>query len=207
MDTPASAVGPARLDTATRQAEIVSAALRLAQETSPGAITTGDLAAAVGLSQGALFRHFPSKEAVWLATMGWVREQLMCRLEQVASRASTPTEALHAVFEAHVGFVATHPGVPRVIFHELQKKADSPLKRQVRQLMEAYRQLLLSLLGAAVERGDLRPDLDRPAAATLFIGIVQGLVMQAMLTGRRTGMSTEATRVFQIYLRGIEARP
>jgi hypothetical protein len=93
--------------------------------------------------------------------------------------------------------------VPRVIFHELQQPVDSPLKQRVRSLMQAYRQLLLRLLQAAVQRGDVPADLDTPAAATLFLGIVQGLVMQSMLSGQMTPMRAEAPRVFHLYLSGI----
>jgi TetR/AcrR family transcriptional regulator len=192
-----------RLPTEARQAEIVAAALRLAQESSPAAITTTDLANAVGLSQGALFKHFPSKEAVWLAAMAWVAEHLLRSLHVAAQQASSPLAALRNVFDAHVNFVVTYPGVPRVIFHELQQAVDSPLKQQVRGLMQGYRQLLLGLLESAVQRGDATPDLDAPAAATLFVGIVQGLVMQSMLSGQISSIHTEAPRVFQLYLCGI----
>lgn len=192
-----------RLPTKTRQAEIVAAALRLAQESSPAAITTSDLASAVGLSQGALFKHFPSKEAIWLAAMAWVAEHLLRSLNEAAQQASTPIDALRSVFDAHVEFVVTCPGVPRVIFHELQQAMDSPLKQQVRGLMQGYRQLLLRLLKSAMQRGDVAPDLDAPAAATLFVGIVQGLVMQSMLNGHISTMRAEAPRVFDLYLRGI----
>jgi AcrR family transcriptional regulator len=193
----------ARLPTETRQAEIVAAALGLAQNVSPAAITTTDLAKAVGLSQGALFKHFPSKDAVWLAAMTWVAEHLLRTLNDAAQQASTPLEALRRVFDAHVDFVVTHPGVPRVIFHELQQTQDSPLKQQVRGLMQAYRQLLVRLLKAAVARGDAPADLDESAAAILFVGIVQGLVMQSMLSGQISNMRLEAPRVFNLYLCGI----
>lgn len=192
-----------RLPTKTRQAEIVAAALRLAQESSPAAITTTDLASAVGLSQGALFKHFSSKEAIWLAAMAWVAEHLLRSLNEAAQQASTPIDALRSVFDAHVEFVVTYPGVPRVIFHELQQAMDSPLKQQVRDLMQGYRQLLLRLLKSAVQRGDAAPDLNAPAAATLFVGIVQGLVMQSMLNGQISSMRAEAPRVFYLYLCGI----
>jgi AcrR family transcriptional regulator len=192
-----------RLPTQARQVEIAAAALHLAQSRSPALITTSDLAEAIGLSQGALFKHFASKEAVWLAVMAWVTEHLLRSLNQAAQQASTPLEALQGVFEAHVDFVVTHPGVPRVIFHELQQPVDSPLKQRVRSLMQAYRQLLLRLLQAAVQRGDVPADLDTPAAATLFLGIVQGLVMQSMLSGQMTPMRAEAPRVFHLYLSGI----
>lgn len=192
-----------RLPTESRQAEIVSAALRLTQDSSPASITTTDLACAVGVSQGALFKHFSSKEAIWLAVMAWVTEHLLRSLHAAAEQAPTPIEALRRVFDAHVRFVVAHPGVPRVIFHELQQPEDSPLKQQVRSLMQGYRHQLLGLLGATVQRGDAAPDLDVSAAATLFMGIVQGLVMQSMLSGQIANMPTQATNVFDLYLRGI----
>ncbi len=195
-----------RFPTETRQAEIVAAALRLAQDRGPAAITTTDLASALGLSQGALFKHFPSKDAVWLAVVTWVADNLLRSLNAAAEQAPTPLAALRNVFEAHVDFVSTYPGVPRVIFHELQKPQDSPLKHQVRRLMQDYRNLLLRLLNSAVQRCDAASDLDAPAAATLFVGIVQGLVMQCMLSGQIEAMRAEAPRIFRLYLQGIGAK-
>lgn len=194
-----------RLATASRQAEIIAAALRLAQERSPALITTTDIAQAVGVSQGALFKHFDSKDAIWLAAMEWVREHLLHEIQAAAAASAEPLEALRKVFEAHVNFVAVHPGVPRMIFHELQQPADSPLKESVRSLMKSYRQLLLTLLKQATQAGLLAPGLDAPAAATMFVGIMQGLVMQSMLSGHVSTLRAEAPRVFELYLRGIRA--
>ncbi len=196
-----------RMPTQARQAEIVATALRLVQDGSPAMITTSDLANAMGLSQGALFKHFPSKEAMWLAVMAWVTERLLHTLNNAAKTAKTPTEALRSVFEAHVEFVITHPGVPRVIFHELQQAHDSPLKQQVRGLMQGYQALLVGLLTDAVQAGAAASDLDVSAAATQFIGIVQGLVMQSMLNEQVASMRAQAPRVFTLYLRGIGATP
>ncbi len=199
--------GLPRLPTDLRQAEIVKAALRLASQTGPSLITTTDLAAAVGVSQGAIFKHFPSKDAIWLATMGWVREQLMSTLEAAASASASPMAALDAVFKAHIGFVLAHPGVPRLIFSELQRAADSPIKQEVRSLLKAYRKLLRRLLDALESRGEVSPETDLDAAATLFVGSVQGLVMQSMVAGNAASMRTQADLVFAIYRRGICEAP
>lgn len=194
-----------RLPTEARQAEIVAVALRLAQDRSPASITTNDLAQAMGLSQGALFKHFPTKDAIWLAVMVWVTDHLLRALNDAAERSRSPLDALRCVFDAHVDFVVTHPGVPQVIFHELQQSQDSAVKQQVRGLMQGYRQLLLRLLGGAVSRGDADVGLDTAAAATLLIGIVQGLVMQSMLSDQIASMREYAPRVFDLYLRSIRA--
>lgn len=194
-----------RMPTETRQAEIVATALRLAQDGNPALITTTDLASAMGLSQGALFKHFPSKDAIWLAVMSWVAEHLLLTLNDAASSAKSPLEALRAVFLAHVAFVVEQPGVPRVIFQELQHPEDTPLKARVRALMQAYRMLITGLLQQAQAAGQLAAGTDLPAAAVLFIGSVQGLVMQSMLGGQVGTMRALAPPVFDLYQQAIAA--
>jgi len=196
-----------RLSTETRQAEIIAAVLRLAAERSPALITTGDIAKAVSLTQGAVFRHFPTKDAIWLAVIDWVERNLLISLESAAQNAATPLASLQAVFMAHISFVKQHPGVPRLIFNELQKPDDSPVKISVRRILEAYRQLLARLLGAAEMDGQTDPGIDQAAAGMLFIGTVQGLVMQSMLAGDTMQMEAVAERVFMLYLDAIRRAP
>ena len=199
-------VTPVRLPTEIRRAEIVAAVLRLAATRSPAAITTGDMAAELGFSQGAVFRHFPAKDAIWMAVLDWVDAELIAALDAAAQQGATPLEGLERVFMAHIRFVVASPGVPRIIFHELQHPDDTPLKQRVRALLGRYRQILARLLDAAADRGLLLAGLDRQAAATLFIGTIQGLVMQSMLAADASAIEDDARRVVALYLRAIEER-
>lgn len=207
MDTPLKRPKQA---TEARQASLVEAALLLASQRSPADITTADLAQAVGITQGAVFRHFSSKEAIWVAVLDWTADALMARLQAAAAIANaagpshaTPLTALRAAFMAHVDFVMEHPGVPRVIFQELQHAQDSALKARVRTLMQRYRALVTGLLEQSHAHKLLTSTVDLNAAAVLFMGSVQGLVMQAMLSGQVPAMGALAPEVFAIYLRGI----
>lgn len=192
-----------RLPTEARRAEIVAAVLRLAAERSPAEITTGDIANALNLTQGAVFKHFPTKEAIWLSVLDWVEENLLAALEQAGQDSATPLEGLQQVFMTHVQFVIRHPGVPRIIFNDLQRPDDTPLKQRVRRLLGGYRQILARLLAQAEQQRTIAGGLDLGAAAALFIGTMQGLVMQAMLAGGAGQMDDQARRVFALYLRAI----
>lgn len=192
-----------KMPTEQRQASLVQAAVRLAAERSPAEVTTTDLAQAVGITQGAVFRHFANKEAVWLAVLEWATEQLLGELQAAAQAAPHPLAALQAVFKAHVDFVIRHPGVPRLIFQELQHAGDTPLKAQVRGLMQRYRALVIGLLEQARGQGQLLPQADLDAATVLFMGAVQGLVMQALVSGQVAGMALLAPRVFRHFLYGF----
>lgn len=204
-----SAAQAPRQTTDVRQASLVEAALRLAAQRSPADITTGDLAAAVGITQGAVFRHFSSKDAIWLAVMAWVTEQLMGRLQAAAQARSGDTTAIHPlaalqdVFIAHVDFVIAHPGVPRLVFQELQHAQESALKAAVQNLMQQYRALVMGLLHQAQAQGLLHSHTDVPSAALLFLGSVQGLVMQSLLSGQVQAIAQQAPGVFAIFIRGI----
>ena len=197
---------PRPLPADERRAATVEAVVELAAEQNPGDITTAAIAQRMGLTQGALFRHFPSKDAILESVMGWVSERLLGQLDAAAASAATPLAALEAMFMAHVGFVAARPGVPKILFGELQRTGDTAAKRGARALLDGYRVRVMGLVERGKTEGSLPADLDTEAAAMLFVGTIQGLVMQAMIAGDFAAMRTMAGRVFGIYLKGIGAR-
>ena len=87
------------------------------------------------------------------------------------------------MFMAHVKFIREFPGVPRLVFAELQQPDSSPVRQRVQQIMRRYRQMLAEILGKAKAARLIGSDVDVQAAAALFLGAIQGLVMQSMLGG------------------------
>lgn len=194
---------PKHLPADQRRTATVEAVVRLAAEQNPSDITTAAIAQHMGLTQGALFRHFPNKETILQAVMSWVTERLLARVDDAAGTAASPLAALEAVFMTHIDFVSKHPGVPRMIFGELQRPAGSLPRRMVQALIHHYGERLRRLLETGKVQGELDAHLDVDAAAVLFIGTIQGLVMQSLLAGDVAGIRRDAPRVFAIYRRGI----
>lgn len=197
---------PRHLPAAERRAVTVEAVVALAAEQNPGDITTAAIAERMQVTQGALFRHFASKDEIWGAVMEWVAERLLARVDRAAATAAEPVAALEAMFLAHVDFVARHPGVPRILFGELQRAEPTPAKRMVQTVVARYRERLIALLEQGKATGALASDLDCAAAATLFIGSIQGLVMSSMLAGDVGRVRRDAPAAFAILRRGLGAR-
>ena len=196
---------PKHLPADERRAVTVESVVKLAGSQNPSEITTAAIAKHMNLTQGALFRHFPSKEAIWQAAMAWVAERLLARIDHAAQGIESPLVAMEAMFMSHVEFVVEHPGVPRRMFDELQRAELTPAKRMVQTLIQHYGERLQYLIKRGKASGELSSTLDNEAAATLFIGTVQGLVMQSLLAGDVKRMRRDAPRVFAIYRRGIES--
>ena len=188
-----------------RRAVTVEAVIALAGKQNPSDITTAAIAQQMGLTQGALFRHFPSKDAILLAVMEWVAERLLGRVDKAIESAPSPLAALEAAFMAHIDFVVKHPGVPRMLFGELQHADVSPAKLMVRTMIRGYSSRLQRLIEDGKAQGELAADLDVEAATTLFIGSIQGLVMQSLIAGSAKAIRANAPGVFAIFRRGIRS--
>jgi AcrR family transcriptional regulator len=195
-----------RMPTDERRREIVTTVLALARERGPDAITTQAIADRIGVTQGAVFRHFPDKEAIWLAVFAWMRESLGAVFAAAMEKGGTPLAKIEQAFLAHVAFIAANPGVPRVMFHELQYPGDSPVRAEVRTMITAYRKRLALLFTEAKAAGELPAGLDTSLAPVLFIGAVQGLVIQSALAGDEAGMLKGARRLFPLLLHGYRGR-
>ncbi|KPU84330.1 TetR family transcriptional regulator [Marinosulfonomonas sp. PRT-SC04] len=195
-----------KLPAKERRIVTVEAVIELAAVLNPADITTAAIAKQMNLTQGALFRHFPTKEALWLEVIAWVSEQLLAKIDCAAQGVESPIEALQAMFFSHIDFVADHPGAPRMLLSELQCAEQTPAKQIAQTMFQGYGARLHRHLERGKARGEISLDLDSKAAATLFIGTIQGLFIQYLIMGDIEQIRNDAPRVFAIYRRGIERR-
>lgn len=190
-----------------RRLVTVEALIELAAEQNPNDITTAAIAHRMGLTQGALFRHFPNKASILQAVLEWVTERLLSKLEKATLGVPSPIAALEAMFLAHAEFVADHPGVPRILFGELQRAEKTASKHLVQTLIKQYGKRLHQLIEEGKNNGELDAQLDTEAATLLFIGTIQGLVMQSLLAGDPDFIRRNAPGVFAVYCCGIRRKP
>lgn len=195
------------LSSGERRERTVETVIKLSSRADPATITTEKIASHMRVTQGALFRHFPNKEAIWEEVVAWVARRIADRVIAAAEEIEDPLKALEAMFLTHAEFIARHPGVPRVLIGQLQHSQSTPAKRMVRSMLEDYRQRIAALLQQAQEAQVLRPEVSIEAAAIQFIGILQGLVLQSLIAGDVPQIAGQAPAAFDIYLNGIRAEP
>ena len=84
---------PKHLPADERRAATVETVVKLAAEQNPSDITTTAIAQRMGLTQGALFRHFPTKDSILEAVMAWVAERLLARVDEAMQNAASADDA------------------------------------------------------------------------------------------------------------------
>lgn len=191
-----------------RRSIIIQTVLELASEQNPSKITTAAIAERMGLTQGSLFRHFPSKEAVFLAVMEWVSAQLLARIEAIDNdNGSASLAALKKIFMTHAKFITEYPGIPRILFSELQGNEESEVKNIIQATFGAYKKHLFFHFEQGKSSGEITTDLDNETAAMVFLGVIQGLVVQSLVNGNAEYIHKSASKTFELYQRGIARQP
>lgn len=196
----------ARLPAQERRAVTVEAVIALAASKNPNDITTADIARQMNLTQGSLFRHFATKDAIWQSVMEWVADRLLARIDSAARGIESPLQALRAMFLTHVEFVVEHPGVPRMMFGQLQNAGSTPAKRMAQTLIQRYAERIAARLEQGKASGEITQEVDTNASAVLFVGMLQGLVMQSLLSGDIARMRQDAPGVFAVFERALRGR-
>ncbi len=186
-----------------RREQTVRTVIDLCARQDPATLTTSEVADRMKVTQGALFRHFPNKEAIWEAVAKWTAGRVLDRLERAAVGASDPLEALKAMFNAHVAFIVEHPGVPRIMMGQFQHDRETPARRIIRGVLIEYRNRVAETLEQARRQGKLRSDLDIDAAAVQFLGTIQGLIVQALVAGDMAQLARLAPRTLDLYINGL----
>ncbi|GGY78518.1 TetR/AcrR family transcriptional regulator [Marinobacter zhanjiangensis] len=207
MASPLDPIKRSYKSTEQRQSAIIEAVVHLCAEQDPSTLTTARIASEVGLSQGALFKHFPNKNSLWESVAEWVSGQLTERVFSVAGQHERADEALEAMFLAHIGFIVRHPGIPRLMLGELQKPGNGAAKRIVRETLADYRQKVIKLLNLGIEQQRIAAAIDTEAAAVLYLGAIQGLVVQGMIGGDIRSLEQAAPRIFRLFSASFKEIP
>ena len=189
-----------------RRAVTVEAVIELAAQQNPSEITTAAIAKHMSVTQGSLFRHFANKEAILESVINWVAKRLLMRIDKAMQGQDTAQAALSAAFMTHIQFISDHPGVPRILLSELQRRESTAAKKLVTALLSQYRQRVQLALEQGKREHEFDAELDIEAAAQLFIGSIQGLVVQSVLLGSSFAIQQAAQDTFALYARAIEAR-
>jgi len=153
-----------------RKSDIADAILKIASREGIGAFTMERLARELGVTSGALFRHFPSRTSM----LNEAARLAVTRLEATFPPAPLPPlERLRQFLVARSRLAAEHGGIPQLVFSEQFGKALPPKgSRAVREIVLRTRDFVVEALREAAARGEVRQDLPAEELALTVIGTV-----------------------------------
>jgi AcrR family transcriptional regulator len=193
----------ARKPADARRREIADAALRIVAEQGLGRFTAMSIAREVGVSDAALFRHFPTKDAIVLAVVDRVEEVLF---EGFPPPDPDPIARLGRFFERRVAVIRDSPGVARVVGSELLAQVAPPegLAR-VAAFRRRSRAFVHRTLVEARRKGLLAEGLAPDEATVLVLGAILALGHAGLGSGAARGLPARVWTALERMLRGRAA--
>lgn len=140
-------------------------------------LTMARLAKRIGITDGALYKHFDSKKAIIMAMADQTQRAFFTFIVPEAAHYDDPFEKLRHILRLHLEFLEQHKGMPRILFSDFVHVGDTDTKRIMRNAISNYLDLVRGILHRAIQEGRVRRDLDVDAAATAFLGLVQGCMI------------------------------
>jgi len=182
-----------------RKAEIVTVAIRLAGEHGPDRVTTQQLADAIGISQPAIFRHFPTKADIWLA----VGEAIAAPVsdQDMGQGNDDPLAVLQMLMARNLDQITGTPAIPAILFSRELHAENEALRSHFETVMMNRRAGLARLIVRAQAAGQLDREMQAEDTAALLLAVVQGLAMRWSLENRGFDLVDEGTRLIRVLLR------
>ena len=153
-------------------------------EASPGErITTAALAREVGVSEAALYRHFPSKSKMFEGLIEFIEETIFSRISVILADEKSTLKRCEMLMGLLLAFAERNPGLTRLLTGDALTGETERLRVRIAQFFDRLETQLRQILREAELREGLHPQLPIAAAANLMIALVDGKIVEFVRSG------------------------
>ncbi len=162
----------------SRREQILQALAQMLESNPGQRITTAALAREVGVSEAALYRHFPSKARMFEGLIGFIEETLFSRIKLITGSEIPATRQCEQMLTLLLAFVEKNPGMARILTGDALAGETDRLRVRVNQLFERLETQLKQVMREAEIREGLRTEIPAGSAANLMLAAAEGRIRQ-----------------------------
>ena len=165
-----------------RQKEIVNISIELIAEKSIQGLTIKNLSQKLGLTEGAIYRHFNSKFDILLTILASFQKEADEILNSICTSEKSAMKHIENIFNHHFKRFSEKPAITSVIFSESIFQNDSRLTAEVFKLLHAHEEVLKCIIESGQKSGEFRNDVECNVLVRMIIGSIRYTVTKWRLT-------------------------
>ncbi len=196
-------MGLTRRSGIVRQQEIIEAAKNLISLRGMESVTIDAIAEEVGLSEGAIYRHFNSKRQILNLLIDDIEITLMRTLKESQVDGKNAMENLELILSAHFKHVGNFMTGSFIVITEAIALDVAGLRGRVSSMLFRYVDFLKGVFEQGIKDGSVRADVDPGVAATAFFGLIQSTATLRALNDYQEPLVEWRNQMWDIYKRGI----
>lgn len=185
----------------SRKDQILQALVQMLESCTGELITTANLAKTVGVSEAALYRHFPSKYKMFEALVEYVEESVFSRINRILEDDNTAQQRCEKICLLVLTFAEKNPGLARLLYGDVLVGERDKLRLRVAQFFERINVLLRQVFREAEVNENLRTLAVPSTSAALLVAILEGKICQYARSGFRS-LPTEGWKEQWIAVQG-----
>ena len=187
----------------SRKPEILQALAHMLEANPGGKITTAKLAQEVGLSEAALYRHFPSKAKMIEGLIEFTEETLFSRMSGIAKESRSHESKCHAIVLLLLTFVERNPGFARLFVGDALQGETERLRARMRQLLDRIETQLRQLLRELALETDPLPGNQPAVLAKVLMAVAEGQIAQFVRSDFKQSLTAEWAEQWLVIRRGV----
>jgi AcrR family transcriptional regulator len=185
--------------------KIVQATVKVAFEKGFANTRTTDIAKEAGISEGLIFRYFPTKSNLFAIIIKGVFQRLKAGANPIINNGSlTATAKIEALIEFHFDFFAKQYNIVYLVFGHSDRKSIENVEPIIEYAIKPYLQLIAQVLKDGVMSGEFR-HLDAEITAMSIIGTMQLNLLSKLIADNRNELEATKNEVREYILAGIKA--
>ena len=162
----------------SRKEQILQSLATMLEQSPGGRITTAGLARHVGVSEAALYRHFPSKARMFEALIEFIEDAIFPRISQIMNDESRAEFRCQKIVGLMLTLCERNPGITRVLTGDPLAGETERLRQRVSQLFDRIEANFRQIIREMPMRGEQETAIDAVVAANLMLSFVEGRISQ-----------------------------
>ncbi|WP_375276799.1 nucleoid occlusion factor SlmA [Alteromonas australica] len=183
-----------------RRAQILQALAGMLETNAGQRITTAKLAEKVGVSEAALYRHFPSKARMFEGLIEFIEETLFTRINKIVNEEKDSAARCQLILHLILGFAEKNPGITRILNGDALMGEQDRLRARIAKLYERLETQMKQVLRERKLREGKTLSAEEEVIANLMICYVDGrinLYIRSGFTRKPTEQFSEQWQIFK----------
>lgn len=167
----------------SRRQDILEALARMLESRPGSRITTAALAHEVGVSEAALYRHFPSKAKMFEGLINFIEETIITRVNTIEQEEKDKIKACERILFLLAAFSERNPGISRILTGDALIGENEKLRARITQFYDRLETHIKKILRDAETLEGKHFSLSISACANLMLAAAEGRIMQFVRSG------------------------
>jgi TetR/AcrR family transcriptional regulator len=187
----------------SRKEQILQSLAAILEQSPGGRITTAGLAKHVGVSEAALYRHFPSKAKMFEALIEFIENTIFPRINQIMNEEMEADKRCEKILGLILTFCERNPGITRILTGDPLAGETERLRQRVTQLFDRIEAQLRQIIREMPIREQQKSSTDPVVAANLLLSLAEGRIGQYVRSDFERKPTTEWDAQWQVVREGL----